>query len=88
MLEVSRELAATLPAGAHDLVSFELGEGAVEAIADRLRAWFALDEGTRSEAREALSETARRLWSWEGVARGIVAAAEGRLADLPAVPSE
>ena len=88
MLEVSRELAGTLPEATRDLVSFELGDGVVEAIADRLRAWFALDEETRSEAREALSETARRLWSWEGVARGIVAASQGRLGELPAVPNE
>jgi glycosyltransferase involved in cell wall biosynthesis len=74
MWEVSRELAATLPASAADLVSFPVEEGAVEAIAERLNRWLALPEEERAEAREALVSTARRLWSWEGVARGVLAA--------------
>ena len=35
----------------------------------------------------ALEEVARARFSWEGVARGVVAAAKGRLEDLPRVPS-
>ena len=84
MLEVSRELAATLPPEAAELVSFPVEEGAVEAIADRLNRWFELPEDERAEAREALVATARRLWSWEGVARGVLAASAGRLDDLSA----
>jgi glycosyltransferase involved in cell wall biosynthesis len=83
MREVSRELAATLPASAADLVSFPVEEGAVEAIADRLNRWLALPEQERAEAREALVATARRLWSWEGVARGVIAASRGELDRLP-----
>jgi glycosyltransferase involved in cell wall biosynthesis len=83
MLEVSRELAATLPAEAAELVSFPVEEGAVGAIADRLNGWLELPEETRVEAREALVETARRLWSWEGVARGAIAASRGELDRLP-----
>jgi glycosyltransferase involved in cell wall biosynthesis len=83
MLEVSRELAATLPSGAADLVSFAVEEGAVEAIAGRLNAWLELPEAARNEAREALVATARRLWSWEGVARGVIAASRGELDRLP-----
>jgi glycosyltransferase involved in cell wall biosynthesis len=83
MLEVSRELAATLPPGAAELVSFPVGEGAVEAIADRLNAWLELPEVEREVAREALVATARRLWSWEGVARGVIAASRGDLDRLP-----
>jgi glycosyltransferase involved in cell wall biosynthesis len=75
MREVSRELAATLPEDAAGLVSFAVEPGAVEAIADRLNRWLALPEECREIAREALVETARRLWSWEGVARGALAAA-------------
>ena len=84
MREVSRELAAALPPGAADLVSFPVEEGAVEAIAERLDRWLALPEDERAVAREALVETVRRLWSWEGVARGVLAAAAGRLDGLPA----
>jgi glycosyltransferase involved in cell wall biosynthesis len=86
MLEVSRQLAATLPEAARDLVSFQLGDGATAAIADRLNGWFALDDGLRAETREALSATAARLWSWEGVAQGILAASSGNLDGLSGVP--
>ncbi len=83
MLEVSRQLADTLPPAAADLVSFPAEEGAVEAIAGRLNGWLGLPEAERIEAREALVATARRLWSWEGVARGVIAASRGELDRLP-----
>jgi glycosyltransferase involved in cell wall biosynthesis len=83
MLEVSRELAATLPAEAAELVSFPVEDGAVEAIAARLNGWLKLPESEREQAREALVATARRLWSWEGVARGVIAASRGDLDRLP-----
>ena len=57
--------------------------GAVEAIADRLDRWFQLPEQTRAEARATLVEEVARLWSWEGVARGVLAAAAGNLGGLP-----
>jgi glycosyltransferase involved in cell wall biosynthesis len=82
MLEVSRELAAALPTEAAELVTFPVEEGAVEAIAGRLNGWLALPEGERIEAREALVATARRLWSWEGVARGVIAVSAGDLEGL------
>jgi glycosyltransferase involved in cell wall biosynthesis len=83
MKEVSRELAEALPEEVADLVSFPVEEGAVEAIADRLNRWLELPEARREEAREALVATARRLWSWEGVARGVIAASRGELDRLP-----
>jgi glycosyltransferase involved in cell wall biosynthesis len=83
MKEVSKELAAALPAEAAELVSFPVEEGAVEAIVARLNAWLGLPEEEREIAREALVATARRLWSWEGVARGVIAASRGELDRLP-----
>jgi glycosyltransferase involved in cell wall biosynthesis len=83
MLEVSRQLAAALPAEVAELLSFPVEVGAVEAIAARLNGWLALPEDERAAAREALVETVGRLWSWEGVARGILTAAAGKLDDLP-----
>jgi glycosyltransferase involved in cell wall biosynthesis len=83
MLEVSRQLAPELPDGVGPLTSFEVEEGAVEAIATRIDGWLALPEAEREAAREALVETTRRLWSWEGVARGVIAAARGELDRLP-----
>jgi glycosyltransferase involved in cell wall biosynthesis len=83
MLEVSRQLMETLPPEVGRLTSFPVEQGAVEAIAERLDGWLALPERERSGAREALVETARRLWSWEGVARGVIAASRGELDRLP-----
>jgi len=83
MLEVSRELMETLPPDVGPLTSFPVQDGAVEAIAERLAGWLGLSEERRTAAREALVETARRLWSWEGVARGVVAASRGDLDRLP-----
>jgi len=83
MKEVSKELAAALSAEAAELVSFPVEAGAVEAIAARLNRWLELPEEVREEARGALVETARRLWSWEGVARGVLAASRGELDRLP-----
>jgi len=83
MLEVSRQLRDALPAPAAELVSFPVEEGAIEAIAGRLSAWLDLPENQSEAARQVLVETVRRLWSWEGVARGVLAAAAGKLDDLP-----
>jgi glycosyltransferase involved in cell wall biosynthesis len=83
MLEVSKQLMDALPPEIGRLTSFPVEEGAVEAIAERLDDWLALSERERAEAREGLAETARRLWSWEGVARGVIAASRGELARLP-----
>jgi glycosyltransferase involved in cell wall biosynthesis len=83
MLEVSRRLAPELPGDVGRLISFAVEEGAVEALAERIDGWLALPEEEREAAREALVETARRLWSWEGVARGVVAASRGELDRLP-----
>jgi glycosyltransferase involved in cell wall biosynthesis len=83
MLEVSRQLMEVLPPQVGSLTSFPVEVGAVEAIAARLNGWLALPEPERAVAREALVETARRLWSWQGVAKGVLAAAAGELEQLP-----
>jgi glycosyltransferase involved in cell wall biosynthesis len=83
MREVSRRLAAALPGEAGRLTSFPVAAGAVEAIADRIDGWLALPEAEREAGRGALVETARRLWSWEGVARGVISASRGELDRLP-----
>jgi glycosyltransferase involved in cell wall biosynthesis len=84
MLEVSRQLAAALPEEVAGLTSFPVAAGSVEAIADRLDRWLALPSERREAARAALVATVRRLWSWEGVARGMLAAAASELQKLPA----
>jgi glycosyltransferase involved in cell wall biosynthesis len=83
MLEVSQQLAAALPPEVGRLTSFPVEIGAIAAIANRLGGWLALPEEERERAREALVGTVGRLWSWEGVARGVLSAAAGELGDLP-----
>ena len=83
MLEVSRQLATALPPEVEGLVSFPVEAGAVEAIAANLDAWLALPEEVRARSRDALVGTVRELWSWEGVARGVLAASAGELDALP-----
>ena len=86
--EVSRALAAGLPPQAAGLVSFPLGDGAVTALAERINGWLGLDPEIAAEARRRLRGTVSRLWSWEGVARGVLAASAGELAELPRVPDD
>jgi glycosyltransferase involved in cell wall biosynthesis len=83
MLEVSRQLTPALPPNVARLLSFPVEPGAVEAIASNLSAWLDLPEAEREGARQALVETVKRLWSWEGVARGVLATSAGKLGDLP-----
>ena len=84
LAEVSKALAASLPDEARHLVSFGLGDGAVDELAERLIAWLDTPEAMRKEARASLVATARERYSWAGVARNVIAAAEGRLEELPA----
>ena len=81
--EVSAELAEAVPASAASLLSFPLDENAVSAIADRLDAWLSLSDSERGAVGEALRSTVVRLWSWEGVARSVLAASAGELDRLP-----
>ena len=83
--EVSAMLADAVPAQARGWLSFGIDDGAVRAIAARVRAWLEAPEDVRAATRAALVATARERFSWEGVAGGVVAAAQGRLAELPPV---
>jgi len=83
MREVSKELATALPEALAPLTSFPVDENAVRGIAARLDTWLSLPEEERQAAREALVATTARLWSWEGVARGVLAASRGELDRLP-----
>jgi glycosyltransferase involved in cell wall biosynthesis len=81
--EVSQALAGELPPAAKGLVSFELRDDATEAIAARLSGWLDLDPPDRIAASASLRDTVERLWSWESVARGVIAASAGQIDDLP-----
>jgi glycosyltransferase involved in cell wall biosynthesis len=83
LAEVSRTLAAAVPDEAAGLLSYPVDDGAVEAIAARLVGWLGADEDLRARTREALVATARERFSWEGVATNLLAAAAGRVDELP-----
>jgi glycosyltransferase involved in cell wall biosynthesis len=82
LAEVSRELARAVPEALSGLLSFPVDDGAVPAIAERLVGWLTADPGLAEQARAGLVETVRERWSWAGVARGVIAAAQGRLDGL------
>jgi glycosyltransferase involved in cell wall biosynthesis len=82
LAEVTRTLAGAVPPAARPWLSFPTGD--VRGLADRLIAWLCAPEDVRAPTRYGLVRVARERYSWEGVARSVLAAAEGRLEELPA----
>jgi glycosyltransferase involved in cell wall biosynthesis len=82
LAEVTAALAEAVDPDVRPLLSFDPGPEAVEQIAARLVAWLTLEAGERARASEALAALARERFGWEGVARGVLAAASGRLDEL------
>jgi glycosyltransferase involved in cell wall biosynthesis len=83
MAEVTATLAPALDPELRPLLSFEVGPDSVEQIASKLVAWLSLDPAERERASAALAAQAARRYSWESVAEGVIAAAQGRLDALP-----
>jgi glycosyltransferase involved in cell wall biosynthesis len=81
LAEVTRTLADAVPAAARPWLAFPTGD--VAALAERLVAWLLAPQDLRAATCEALVSVARERYSWEGVADGVIAAAQGRLDDLP-----
>jgi glycosyltransferase involved in cell wall biosynthesis len=82
LLEVSEELARAVPDGAAASLSFPVDDGAVAALAQRVVDWLQLAPELRARARAGLVSTVRERWSWDRVARGVIAAAHGELDGL------
>jgi glycosyltransferase involved in cell wall biosynthesis len=84
LAEVADALAQALPTAARPWLAFPLeGEDPVRAIAARVSAWLEAPPDLREATRAALVATVRERWSWEGVARGVIAAAQ-----VPAVRAD
>ncbi len=83
MAEVSAALAPALPEELRPLLSFEVGPGSVEEIAAKLTTWLQLDAAERERASSALAVRAAERYSWESVAEGVIAAAQGELEGIP-----
>src|SRR5215208_1162634 len=81
--EVARTLAAAVPEPVRAWLTFEVGPGAVGELAEGLAGWLAAPDDLRSATREAIVAAARERYSWDGVARTVIAAAQGQLDDLP-----
>ena len=78
LAEVAAALAEAVPAEARPWLAFSTAAGSdpVQGIAERLTACLEAPDALREQARAALVTTVRERWSWEGVARGVIAAAE------------
>jgi glycosyltransferase involved in cell wall biosynthesis len=92
LAEVADTLAQALPEAARPWLAFpvddaEAGGNPVLEIAARVAAWLQAPTALREDVRAALVATVRERWSWEGVARGVIAAAEPS-ADAPGAPAD
>ena len=87
MREVSQQLAKVLEPDLARLLSFPIGPEAVFDLADRIGGWLTLDPPRRRAAGLALARRVDELWSWDGVARSVIAASRGELDGLPPVVS-
>ena len=84
MAEVADALAAAVPPEVRPWLTFEVGPHAVDAARRRAgRPGSPRPPDLRARTREAIVEVARERYSWDGVARTVIAAAEGRLDGLP-----
>jgi glycosyltransferase involved in cell wall biosynthesis len=88
LAEVAGVLAEGIPPEARGLLGFDLGADAVRELAARLCRWIDAPAALREATRKGLVAVARERYSWEGVGRGVLAAAAGRLDELPPPPSE
>lgn len=79
LAEVSDVLAHALPAQVAPWLSFAVDDHAVPSLAACLTGWLLADERLRARTRAGLVAAVREHWSWEGVARGVLAAAQGEL---------
>jgi glycosyltransferase involved in cell wall biosynthesis len=80
--EVATTLSQAVPAPARDWLSFELGPQSVGELAAALSGWLSAPEDLRAATREAIVEATRARYSWDGVARTVIAAAQGELDGL------
>jgi glycosyltransferase involved in cell wall biosynthesis len=83
LAEVSEVIAHEVPPEAAGWLSFPVDDGAVRAIAERVAGWLGADRALKARTRTALVSVARERWSWEGVARGVIAAARGEPVTRP-----
>jgi glycosyltransferase involved in cell wall biosynthesis len=84
LAEIGKVLVRAVPPAAAELLLFAVDDDPVRAIARRVVGWLQADARLRARVRTALVASVREHWSWEGVARGVIAAARGELERLEA----
>jgi glycosyltransferase involved in cell wall biosynthesis len=84
LAEVSSVLARDLPASVREFLSFPLERHVVRSIAACVSGWLLSPAGARDAVRASLVASVAAHYSWEGVARGVIAAARGDLDALDA----
>jgi len=82
LAEVAHTLARAAPDAARPWLSFDVGPGAVRELAGNVSAWLEAPAEIRDAARSAIVAATREHYSWDGVARSVIAAARGELAGL------
>jgi glycosyltransferase involved in cell wall biosynthesis len=83
LAEVARTLAAAVPEPARRMLTFDVGPQAVTQLAEALSGWLEAPQDLRAATRAGIVAATRETYSWDGVARSVIAAAQGDLADLP-----
>jgi glycosyltransferase involved in cell wall biosynthesis len=85
LAEVSEALAEHVPDEARPALSFAVGPASVDELGSCLTTWLGVSADVRAATREAIVAVTRERWSWDGVARTVLAAAQGDLDGLPPV---
>jgi glycosyltransferase involved in cell wall biosynthesis len=83
LAEVAHTLGAAVPEAASGWLTFAVGPGSARELAGDVAGWLEAPADLRAATREAIASAAHRTYSWDGVARGVIAAAQGQLDDLP-----
>ncbi len=83
--EVARTLAAVVEPDVARMLAFPLDDHPIEGLAERIVAALGMTPAARERASVAIVDEVRRRWSWEGVARDVLAACDGRLDELAPV---
>jgi glycosyltransferase involved in cell wall biosynthesis len=83
LAEVAHTLAQAVPGGARSWLTFEVGPGAVRELAGNLAGWMQAPADIVEATRAGIVAAAREHYSWDGVARSVIAAARGELEGLP-----
>ncbi|MDQ2700613.1 MAG: glycosyltransferase, partial [Actinomycetota bacterium] len=78
LAEVTKTLRDEVP-GSADLISFDLGPGAIAELASKVNAWLGLDPAERTRIGRDIADSADRNWSWQGVAKDVISASAGKV---------